>query len=88
MDNVIQSAMVSNSTLAAVCVSSGLQEHLLCESQQLKRSIAEYAKNIRKAAEEEHRVARQENRRAGQYWVGIEPPKVGKLYPSSPDELW
>lgn len=72
----LQSAMVSNATLAAICVSCGLQDHLLFDSHQLAVNIQEYAQKITEKAEKEYRDAEAENRRPGQYWVGIEPPKV------------
>lgn len=72
--------MVSNSALAAVCVSSGLQEHLLFESYHLATSIRIYANQIKAKQEEEHKAAEAEGRPCGQYWLDIEPPKVCALY--------
>ena len=72
----LQSAMVSNATLAAICVSCGLQDHLLFDSHQLAVNIREYAQNITERADQEYQEAEAERRRPGQYWAGIEPPKV------------
>ena len=68
--------MVSNDTLAAICVSCGLHEHLLFESHQLFNQIQQYASQIKQKAEEEYRDAEENHRPPGQFWVGVEPPKV------------
>ncbi|KAF8897452.1 hypothetical protein BD779DRAFT_1608060 [Infundibulicybe gibba] len=73
---LLKSAMVSNSALGAVCVSSGLQKHLMLESYQLVASIQSYAKQLNLAQTEEYRVAALEGRPPGQYWLDIESPKV------------
>ncbi|KAF5317594.1 hypothetical protein D9611_014873 [Ephemerocybe angulata] len=73
---LLKSAMVSNSTLAAICVSSGLRDHLLFDSQQLAQSIEEYVTVITEKADEENRAAEAERRPAGQFWLGVEPPKA------------
>jgi len=69
--------MVSNATLAAVCVWAGLHEHLLFESHVLASDIQAYADNLKGRQEAEYARAQQEGRMPGQYWADVEPPKVG-----------
>lgn len=68
--------MVSNAALGAVCVWSGLDQHLLFESLQLEGSIHEYKSDLKSRQDEEYQLAKQEGRSPGQYWLGVEPPKV------------
>lgn len=68
--------MVSNSALAAVCVWSGLQEHLLFESYSLANNIQTYADQLRLRQAEEYEAAEKEYRTPGQYWLEMEPPKA------------
>ena len=68
--------MVSNVTLAAVCVWSGLHEYLLFESGVLEDSILAYADQMKEQQKRAYEQASRENRPPGQYWVEIEPPKV------------
>lgn len=70
--------MVSNSALAAVCVWSGLQEHLLFESFVLAGSIQAYADDLKVKQSKEYDLAAKEGRPPGQYWLETEPPKVSK----------
>ena len=70
--------MVSNSALAAVCVWSGLQEHLLFESYILAGSIQAYADELKAKQVKEYELAEKEDRSPGQYWLEIEPPKVNQ----------
>lgn len=71
--------MVSNSALAAVCVWSGLQEHLLFESPQLAASIQGYTDELKQRQQQEYSLAEQEGRSPGQYWLDIEAPKVSRI---------
>lgn len=68
--------MVSNSTLAAVCVSSGLQNHLLHDSYVLAGSIQTYIDELSAKKAAEYALAEKEGRPPGQYWLDLEPPKV------------
>jgi endoribonuclease Dicer len=68
--------MVSNSTLAALCISSGLQEHLMFESYHLANSIQVYVDQLKAKQDEEHEQATRDSRAPGQYWLEIDPPKV------------
>lgn len=68
--------MVSNATLAAVCVWSGLHEHLMFESYTLANNIRIYADELSTKEGEEYALAQKECRSPGQYWLEIEPPKV------------
>jgi endoribonuclease Dicer len=68
--------MVSNATLAAACVSSGLHEHLLYQSPTLKATIHQYVAELQKNRVNEYKAAETEGRSPGQYWLGLETPKV------------
>jgi endoribonuclease Dicer len=70
--------MVSNSALAAVCVSSGLQDYILFESHILANSIQKYADQMKAKQSAEYALARMEGRPPGQYWLETEPPKVSR----------
>jgi endoribonuclease Dicer len=74
--DLCKGAMVSNSTLAALCIWSGLQEHLMFESYHLGNSIQAYADQLKAKQAEEHELATRDNRAPGQYWLEIDPPKV------------
>lgn len=67
---------MSNSALAAVCVWSGLQQHLLFESHNLADSIQAYVEKLKACQSKEYALAAQEDRSPGQFWLEIEPPKV------------
>jgi len=67
--------MVSNSALAAVCISSGLHNHLLLANR-LSTSVANYIAQLKVKQKEEYELARVEKRSPGQYWHEIEAPKV------------
>lgn len=76
MPSALQGAMVSNVTLAAVCVWSGLHEYLLFESGALEENILAYADQLKEQQKRAYEQASRENRAPGQYWVEVEPPKV------------
>ena len=76
LNTPLQGAMVSNSTLGAVCVWSGMHEHLLFDSAQLANSIEAYVRELKVQQDKEYELARVEGRAAGQYWISVEPPKV------------
>ena len=67
--------MVSNSALAAVCVWSGLHEHLLFESHTLSNNMQAYVDELRTRQAKECELA-QRGGIPGQYWLEVEPPKV------------
>ncbi|KAF5393919.1 hypothetical protein D9757_000107 [Collybiopsis confluens] len=73
---LLKGAMVSNATLAAACVWSGLHHHLRFESTTLAHDIHEYASLLERAQAEEYGSAEREGRIIGQYWYNIESPKV------------
>ncbi|KAF9006465.1 hypothetical protein BDQ17DRAFT_1351795 [Cyathus striatus] len=72
---LLKAAMVSNSALAAVCVSSGLHEYLVLQSHELARNVGEYATKLKARQKEAYKLAQEECRSPGQYWYDIEPPK-------------
>jgi endoribonuclease Dicer len=68
--------MVSNAALASLCISSGLQEHIVFESPILAKNIQAYAVKLEAKKSEEYALAQQAGRSPGQYWLDVEPPKV------------
>ena len=68
--------MVSNTALAAICVTRGLHRHLLYDSLELAHNIDVYEGALKVRRSREYETATKENRRPGQYWVDLEPPKV------------
>ncbi|EGO27424.1 hypothetical protein SERLADRAFT_446652 [Serpula lacrymans var. lacrymans S7.9] len=73
---LMKGAMVSNSALAAVCVWSGLHEHILYESFPLAGNIQGYIDELKKKQTEEYELAAREQRTPGQFWLDVEPPKA------------
>ena len=73
-----QAAMVSNATLATICVLTGLYEHLQFASSDLANQITLYVAKIRALCDEELSTAAKEQRLPRQFWVEIEPPKVNQ----------
>ncbi|KAI6110462.1 hypothetical protein EV401DRAFT_1869432 [Pisolithus croceorrhizus] len=72
---MLKVAMVSNSALAALCVSSGLYEHLHYDSHSLARSFEAYVNKVEARRLQETKLAAQNERSPGQYWLDIESPK-------------
>ncbi|KAJ7499006.1 hypothetical protein FB451DRAFT_1203918 [Mycena latifolia] len=72
---LLKGAMVSNSALAAVCISSGLYKHLLLAAR-ISHTVNEYIEQLTVKQTEEYELARAEKRSPGQYWHELEPPKV------------
>lgn len=72
--------MVTNFALAAICVETGLYKHMIFESSTLGEEIEEYAVQIQRAQALEYKIADNEDRPPGQYWVDIEPPKVSSSH--------
>lgn len=68
--------MVSNSTLAAIAVLSGLHEHVRCSSKGVVAAIKLYAQKIQVLREQEHRDAEAEGRLPNQFWLDLDAPKV------------
>ncbi|PSR73594.1 hypothetical protein PHLCEN_2v10513 [Hermanssonia centrifuga] len=75
-DAVLDFPMVSNATLATICVSMGLYKHAQHASLDLTNSIAAYMEQVRVLQDREYKLAAGENRQPGQFWLEIEPPKV------------
>jgi endoribonuclease Dicer len=74
--SMLKSAMVCNSALAAISVHYGFHEHILFRDHRAANSVKSYATQLGLHKERELQMAKREDRRPGQYWVGIEPPKV------------
>ncbi|KAF9247216.1 hypothetical protein BU15DRAFT_39362 [Melanogaster broomeanus] len=88
---MLKGAMVSNSTLAAVCVSCGLHKHLHFDSYTLATSFESYAQQLILKQQQQETDAATEDTGPGQYWLNVEPPKalsdivesvIGALYVS------
>ncbi|KAF8640108.1 hypothetical protein AX17_001344 [Amanita inopinata Kibby_2008] len=73
--SLLKAAMVSNSTLAAIAVWSGLSDHVLSLSKEVQ-PISDFSAKLRLRQCEEYRHAREEERLPGQYWRGMKPPKA------------
>ncbi|KAK0212596.1 hypothetical protein DFS33DRAFT_1248292 [Desarmillaria ectypa] len=72
---LLKGAMVSNRALAALCVCSGLHQHLLFQSTELALCISNYEKEVKRKQSEEYTAAQKEGRAPGQFWFDIDPPK-------------
>lgn len=74
--------MVSGSTLGAIAVSSGLSDYIFHAPPEAISSIRSLSKNLRARQSEENE--RPAGEKVGQYWRGMEPPKVCWSFPISP----
>lgn len=68
--------MVSNSALAALCVSCGLHEHIQHVAPELRNSIQAYMGKVNALQKHEYALAERERRPPGQYWLEVDHPKV------------
>lgn len=68
--------MVSNSTLGAIAVASGLSGHIFYAPRETVLSIDMFSKTLTARQSDENEKAAEEKRATGQYWRGTEPPKV------------
>ncbi|KAG6918930.1 hypothetical protein DXG01_010585 [Tephrocybe rancida] len=73
---LLKGAMVSNSTLAAVCVCSGLYKHFYHKSHPLQTSIRDYVAKLEISRDKEYQNAESEGRLPGQFWLEIAIPKA------------
>lgn len=71
--------MVSNTTLAAISVYSGLSKYVLTDSTELANNCQLYEQRIQEKLAEEIDNAEKEGRSPGHYWLAFEPPKVRHL---------
>lgn len=72
---LLKAAMVSNSTLAAICVHCGLHMHIMHASPSLGAKIDNYVKALHSARDKERALAHSEVRQPVQYWLELEHPK-------------
>ncbi|KAH8106181.1 hypothetical protein BXZ70DRAFT_1004461 [Cristinia sonorae] len=72
---MLKAAMVSNQTLATICVMNGLHRHLMHSSNDLARSIEAFETQLKVSREKEQAKARAENRPCTQYWLELAPCK-------------
>lgn len=68
--------MVSNSTLATLCVRSGIHELVDVRAHRLGDTLDRFAKEVDAKHQEEHILAAKEKRPPGQYWLDLECSKV------------
>ncbi|KIJ20171.1 hypothetical protein PAXINDRAFT_126718 [Paxillus involutus ATCC 200175] len=73
---LLKGAMVSNSALAAVCVSCGLHRYLHFDSYTLATVFETYSRQLELKQKQETEAAAREGRSPGQYWLDVEPPKA------------
>jgi len=73
---LLKGAMVSNQALGAICVEVGLHEHLMFESFDLANKIRAYAEILKQKRDAEYKLAKEEDRAPGQYWIETTPPKA------------
>ncbi|EIN10713.1 ribonuclease III [Punctularia strigosozonata HHB-11173 SS5] len=74
---ILSAGMVSNDALAALCVTSGIYEHLLVDRRsELYRTTQNYRKLILQRQQAENAAARAELRSPGQFWHDVPAPKV------------
>ncbi|KAI0091960.1 hypothetical protein BDY19DRAFT_1027492 [Irpex rosettiformis] len=73
--SLLKSAMVSNQTLAALCVLTSLHEAVQCGGD-IGRAITAYGKRINGLKAQEYKSATTERRLPGQFWLEVEPPKI------------
>ncbi|KAF9820990.1 hypothetical protein IEO21_00967 [Rhodonia placenta] len=73
---LLKSAMVSNHALAAFCVHSGIYQHIRHASPEVGSAIRTYVHKLHTAREAEYQAAARGNMPPGQYWLGMDPPKI------------
>lgn len=75
---VVQGAMVSNSALAALCVTCGLYEHLHHDMGSIRDNVNSYVMKLAECRRKEYAEAKSEGRPPGQYWINVnlDVPKV------------
>ena len=71
--------MMSNSTLATIFVSSKLSNGVSYGPREIT-SLNSFANTIESLRNEEYKRAETEKRSPGQFWQGIEPPKVSGTF--------
>ncbi|CAL1702186.1 unnamed protein product [Somion occarium] len=74
--SMLKSAMVLNTTLATICVFTGLYEHIQYASRDVEKSIQLFANKIKILRGQELEQAKAEGRQPGQYWLEVPAPKV------------
>ncbi|KIY46644.1 hypothetical protein FISHEDRAFT_47032 [Fistulina hepatica ATCC 64428] len=72
----LKSAIVCNSALAALCVSSGLHKFVSYEQSGISDRIHGYIDALKVMQDKEYQLAERVQRPPGQYWLDIEPPKI------------
>lgn len=71
--------MVSNTTLATICVLSGLHTYLQFSSKDLSIATSICVAKVRTLHDTEHKLAENEGRLPCQFWMELELPKASPL---------
>ncbi|KAK7696648.1 hypothetical protein QCA50_001306 [Cerrena zonata] len=74
--SMLKSAMVINTSLAAFCVISGLDQYVQYTSTDMQQSFKAYSDKIKALHLQELQLAKEEGRQPGQFWLEIPAPKV------------
>jgi endoribonuclease Dicer len=72
--------MTANTTLAAICIESGLYRHMHAGPPTTTSAVAGYAARLDVARRQEQARLAQEGQRPGQFWVNLDEPKVLILF--------
>jgi hypothetical protein len=64
--------MMSNATLAAICVRLGLHKYVYNVTPPVQHAIDTYANKVEHARRQQGKAVQS----SGQYWTGLNPPKV------------
>ncbi|KAF8627233.1 hypothetical protein AX15_004470 [Amanita polypyramis BW_CC] len=72
--SLLKGAMISNSTLGIIAVSSRLLDHIPCLPRDIMTTLNTFTEKLNNRQREENRRA--EKGVSSQYWQGIEPPKL------------
>ncbi|KAI0079680.1 ribonuclease III [Panus rudis PR-1116 ss-1] len=73
--SMLRSAMVVNTTLATICVLSGIYKFISYASTDLKTKVEEFAVRIKALYHLELQQSKAESRPLGQFWVNVVAPK-------------
>ncbi|KAK2466145.1 hypothetical protein APHAL10511_001787 [Amanita phalloides] len=74
--SLLKAAMMSNSTLGTIAISSKLSEYILCAPREMMVSINTFYSKISARQKEENQRTTVDEITAGQYWQGMEPPQI------------
>ncbi|KAH7105711.1 hypothetical protein BKA62DRAFT_826957 [Auriculariales sp. MPI-PUGE-AT-0066] len=73
---LLKAAMVENRTLAALCVRTGLHDHIVQHVPSVRDRVQTYCHALQLAHDAEHALAQSEDRAPAQYWLELDFPKL------------